>query len=241
MENQVQTIVCPNCGARATNSHNCEYCGSFLVQRAAEGIDVSNYVEQAALYHNPQVEAMIKLYSDTLKQVLGQTRNGEDKLILTFKLGSSVGLFLPDKNLSGYGIVLGKQFLKKAGLLDSFCDSTLRTVFSEYPGEYGSYRLDFGYDYEGATSVLLQLFELFGEDPNSQEYRLQYADNHIVYDNQGSIIESNCDYQNKGIVEALISKQETIEKGCAGMFAILLAAGIGSTYGIVELIKLVLA
>lgn len=32
MENQVQTIVCPNCGASATNHRNCEYCGSLLVR-----------------------------------------------------------------------------------------------------------------------------------------------------------------------------------------------------------------
>ena len=32
MEVQVKTAVCPNCGANATNLHNCEYCGSMLVR-----------------------------------------------------------------------------------------------------------------------------------------------------------------------------------------------------------------
>ena len=40
MENQVQTIVCPNCGANATNHQNCEYCGSLLVRFADKNIEI---------------------------------------------------------------------------------------------------------------------------------------------------------------------------------------------------------
>lgn len=32
METQIKTVVCPNCGANATNLQNCEYCGSMLVR-----------------------------------------------------------------------------------------------------------------------------------------------------------------------------------------------------------------
>ena len=32
MDNLVQTVVCPNCGASTHNFHNCEYCGSLLVR-----------------------------------------------------------------------------------------------------------------------------------------------------------------------------------------------------------------
>lgn len=42
MENQIKTVVCPNCGANTTNLHNCEYCGSALVQSyitQASGVD----------------------------------------------------------------------------------------------------------------------------------------------------------------------------------------------------------
>ena len=42
MEFQVKTVVCPNCGANATNLHNCEYCGSLLVRFVDKGIDISN-------------------------------------------------------------------------------------------------------------------------------------------------------------------------------------------------------
>lgn len=43
MENQIKTVICPNCGANATNLQNCEYCGSILVQCSAakaRGVDV---------------------------------------------------------------------------------------------------------------------------------------------------------------------------------------------------------
>ncbi len=32
MENTITTVVCPNCGANATNLQNCEYCNSILVR-----------------------------------------------------------------------------------------------------------------------------------------------------------------------------------------------------------------
>lgn len=40
MENQVSTIVCPNCGASTTNGHNCDFCGSLLVRFVAENKEV---------------------------------------------------------------------------------------------------------------------------------------------------------------------------------------------------------
>ena len=40
-ENGIKTYTCPNCGAQITNTHNCEYCGSSLVQFAVHGIDVA--------------------------------------------------------------------------------------------------------------------------------------------------------------------------------------------------------
>ena len=37
-----KTYVCPNCGAKTTNTENCEHCGSLLVRFAEKGIDVKN-------------------------------------------------------------------------------------------------------------------------------------------------------------------------------------------------------
>ena len=41
MDNKITSIVCPNCGANATNHHNCEYCGSLLVRFADANIDIA--------------------------------------------------------------------------------------------------------------------------------------------------------------------------------------------------------
>ena len=38
----VKTLVCPHCGANATNTQNCEYCGSLLIRFADKGIDISH-------------------------------------------------------------------------------------------------------------------------------------------------------------------------------------------------------
>ena len=38
---ELQSYVCPNCGANTTNAENCEYCGSLLVRFVEKGIDLS--------------------------------------------------------------------------------------------------------------------------------------------------------------------------------------------------------
>ena len=37
-----KVYVCPNCGAKTTNTENCEHCGSLLVRFVEKGIDISN-------------------------------------------------------------------------------------------------------------------------------------------------------------------------------------------------------
>ena len=44
MENQVSTIVCPNCGANTTNRKNCEYCGSVLVRFVDQNVAIDQNV-----------------------------------------------------------------------------------------------------------------------------------------------------------------------------------------------------
>ena len=46
----MKTIVCPNCGANATNHENCEYCGSLLVRFVDQNIQ---YNEDN--YNNPDI------------------------------------------------------------------------------------------------------------------------------------------------------------------------------------------
>lgn len=44
MENQISTIVCPNCGANTANRRNCEYCGSMLVRFVDKNIAIDQDV-----------------------------------------------------------------------------------------------------------------------------------------------------------------------------------------------------
>ena len=173
MENQVQTIICPNCGANATNHHNCEYCGSYLIQRAIEGKDVSAYVHVAKNYYNQGLASALKLYSNLLQE-------HPTEKSLQFIAEGKVTL-IPDNFQSkiednqpntGFSIYLNSLGLEYNGMLGKFKNSSLVQAFSISSGtgwdgngqatKVTEYKLDFGYDYEGASKVVLQLLELFG-------------------------------------------------------------------------------
>lgn len=167
MENQVQTIVCPNCGASATNHHNCEYCGSFLVQRAAEGNNVSRYVEYAEKYSNPGLSSAIKIYSDLLQQ-------HPEESSLGFNVCKTINLKPNSEGNNantGFELLIPSFMLAENGREAKLKNSPLIQAFkitrSEFTDDDGNtsvgniYTLDFGYDYEGASKVVLQLLEIF--------------------------------------------------------------------------------
>ena len=49
---ELQSYVCPNCGANTTNAENCEYCGSLLVRFVEKGIDLSqtSYTDNSEVF-----------------------------------------------------------------------------------------------------------------------------------------------------------------------------------------------
>ena len=294
MDNQVQTIVCPNCGASATNHHNCEYCGSFLVQRAAEGKDVSAYVQVAKSYANEGLTSALKLYSTLLQE-------HPTEKSLQFIAESRVTLIpnnfdKENQPNTGFSIYLNSASLEYNGVLGRFKNSPLVQAFNMDRGtgwdnngqaiKVTEYKLDFGYDYEGASKVVLQLLELFGVNVEEStfvisdggadledhidmmglsasdltSYGLDSRDKDLsseclVFNSNGVIIEDYVSFNQsgwQGIEERRKRRKEKFDtafgvtnqpkkKGCAGMLAFLLAAGIGSTYGVVELIKAILA
>jgi len=75
MENHLQTLVCPNCGASTTNHHNCDYCGSILVRFAAQNIavDQTKYGKNAVTI--PGLKEELK------KNLLFQETNNEDRVV----------------------------------------------------------------------------------------------------------------------------------------------------------------
>ena len=177
MENQVQTIVCPNCGANATNHHNCEFCGSFLVQRAALGIDVSRYVEASSKYSNKGIETALKMYSDILQE------HPEDNH-LVFQAPSVFILpqYLDHEPHTGFKITVHSTDLEREGVLGKFRNSPLIEAFESYHSittdsngycfESTNYVSNFGYDAEGASKVVLQLMEILGVKVEEASYEI---------------------------------------------------------------------
>jgi hypothetical protein len=63
---ELKTYVCPNCGANATNSLNCEYCGSLLIRFVQKDINISKEDYSIGKYH---VDInMIKEFEKNLKR-----------------------------------------------------------------------------------------------------------------------------------------------------------------------------
>lgn len=71
MDSHVTTIVCPNCGANTTNSHNCEYCGSILVRYAAinKSVDKETFSQDAKLIPGLAEELKKNLSYQKIKKV----------------------------------------------------------------------------------------------------------------------------------------------------------------------------
>lgn len=77
MENQVTTVVCPNCGANTANILNCEYCGSMLVRYAAADISV----DKATFGEN--VDIISGLESEIKKNLSLQKFKTTDEIVIT--------------------------------------------------------------------------------------------------------------------------------------------------------------
>ena len=99
-ENGIKTYTCPNCGAQITNTHNCEYCGSSLVQFAVHGIDVTKTEYMNDDYVFPglkeELEKNLKLqtehpYSPVATEVFWEFPDGAVNPFSIRRSGSLVG------------------------------------------------------------------------------------------------------------------------------------------------------
>lgn len=199
MENQLQTIVCPNCGANATNHHNCEYCGSFLVQRAAQGMDVSNYVLDAARFRSSVLEAVLQKYTDFFMKYpdsgLCWELDWNGKTVLALSPAS----YYSSELGPGYAIDIKSDALQDANAYGRFLNSSAFKVFDSYSGlenEQGKpvdlYLAIFGFDYKGAMRLILQLLE--------EVYQIPYEETDSSIFAQpisGNIVDS-IDFNSKG-------------------------------------------
>ena len=175
MENQVQTIVCPNCGASAKNLHNCEYCGSFLIQRAAEGKDVSNYVQHSQTIKTEGIDGVIKHYFELVDRFSPAYLHLPDIFLDVVINGYHQFSLWGSNEWGGIRLEFDNENLGSAA--QRFYDLPVYEAFSKVPYYelkfFGlikklagyTYRIDMGYDYKGAANLLMQLVkEVFQAD-----------------------------------------------------------------------------
>lgn len=215
MENQVKTVVCPNCGASAHNLRNCEFCGSFLVQRAAEGKDLKDYVAKAASYPIDGLIKVIKQYSEIL-----QSESQLTEVWLDFT-DNTLPHIAPSRGRKENGEMVGEEGIEiviedspdyNASLQEQvrlFKNSEAFPVFAKEivpfttydrqgnvvgGGEAASYTAEFGYDYEGAARVVYQLLESSHVNISEITPRIYSSDNdYILFNSRGEIIEREGD------------------------------------------------
>lgn len=205
MESEVKTVVCPNCGASAHNLHNCEFCGSFLVQRAAEGRDMREYVSKAKNYPIDGLKKVIRQYCEIL-----QSEPLLTELWLDFD--DNVVEIIPSRgrNLEGYmvgedgiEITIDEQLatddsskkqlrlFKNSAAFPAFKKEN-ETSYSFSDGttsKSASYRAKFGYDYEGAARVVYQILEAYHLDMSEITPRIFKDQDYILFNCNGDIIE----------------------------------------------------
>lgn len=178
------TITCPNCGASTSGMYNCEYCGSFLVQKAHQGVDVADYAKVATQYATPKVleytqNLVLALKNNPRDSVFFQiyTADGSTRI---FEVGSNNDYKKDGYDRSGLsdGISVWLYPEEYGGLMNSQLLSRLKRtqlykIFDKYPFLFAGakenrsvesipenevfYVADFGFDAEGAALVVSQL------------------------------------------------------------------------------------
>lgn len=182
---EIKSVVCPNCGANATNTTNCEYCGSLLVRFVEKGIDLS----QTSYLNNDDV---LPGLINHLKQNLVLQKEGKfpttdimwswfdeyDCISVLAQKNRCVWLdkteILHDDTTEGFLILLSfniedsdeqrmeSQFRK----LPSFKLFTQHTNFLDNR-TYSEYAISFGQDVEGAARIISEILlevKNWGED-----------------------------------------------------------------------------
>lgn len=132
---QVQTIVCPNCGAVTASNQNCEYCGSMLTKVATalcnEGDDIKTTLSDLGFGKSAYVSyKLVHAIENNIKQ--SQKHNAKTTCIIKCKYyGCVITLNTPE---CGYPTVLQIEFgMDNSSTYDeftSFENSHLVKLFS---------------------------------------------------------------------------------------------------------------
>ncbi len=184
MENQVTTVVCPNCGATTSNLHNCDYCGSFLVQKASTGVDLSDYVKQSEGIANPVLEKLLGRVFEIKNLIPSEALNC---VVFSFEYpeGKTLGCITFEDNdldCASSRLSIDSQVLDRVGCKQKLIQSNIFPLFTvvkdDYYHEDGSisdrYCVDFGKDAKGAVKLLVQIIEdIFKIEINRLSYTIE--------------------------------------------------------------------
>ncbi len=177
--NNIKIYKCPNCGANATNSDNCEYCGSMLVRFAARNIDTqkTSYIDNSNTIESFLSSLHLNLFKQKqfekeciITDVYKKMGNNHECLISVLRSGYCTfqnGNPIPSSKNNGLCIVLGfypDDPADKANL-ETFKTLPCFPLFTEHIGncDYDrdlivqEYYLDFGEDSEGAARILSEI------------------------------------------------------------------------------------
>lgn len=77
MEAEVKTVICPNCGARTHNLHNCDFCGSLLVRYTDNG----QVVDETVFGNN--VNVIPGLIEELKNNLSLQEIRGDNQIVVT--------------------------------------------------------------------------------------------------------------------------------------------------------------
>lgn len=194
MENQVSTIVCPNCGASTSGLFNCEYCGSFLVQKTRQGVDMTQYCKIASQYQNIGLQNAIKSFMDEVRSnpdtkdffMIEQESTERSILLVNSKTDDVMRPLGCDGTCIAFSFFL-EEMTTAQYLKSKFEQTNVYKAFSAYSchedddraidqldADEIQYYANFGYDAEGACQVALQLMiDVYGVIPNDIRYGIR--------------------------------------------------------------------
>lgn len=186
MDNQISTIVCPNCGANTSNRLNCEYCGSMLVRFTEKNIaiDESKYGASASCIAGleKELENNIKLQKLCPKNqyVYTNISDGDDFLMQVVQTNmANVGIDAPNPfpDAEKPSLSLRLPFLVRdsdddfasieKARLNSFQAMECFSLFTRQDYEDGvNYYINFGSDYKTAARIVSQVISEDGRNIN---------------------------------------------------------------------------
>lgn len=188
---ELQSIVCPNCGATTTKKDYCEFCGSFLVGKISSGINVDRYADTVRkMPLNKGIKQMLDIFTNIVYDLDDQYC----KLLVLDVIN------IKAKGIYDDGIILSITashngiILKYPGNASyEFANSSMFTLFEKKANDL--YIVSFGKDIGGAVKFINQFIkELYPKADISFRISILSPDNkgemgHIRYNRDGNFID----------------------------------------------------